>query len=278
MAAKKKYATEAQRLEAIKETKRKWREKQKGKPGAAASARQPKSWVGALGKKLQAVGEDIAPEEAERPPERPGEPFADLPPLDLPTSPTSGQPSGSGEDGQSPSSTDANASSAGAGEVSESNASTSGKSAANDNRKVFDSSQLELMATQLAHDAVMGLGGYAAERGFFALGEPFAKLAGIAAGVLVKVHAKNVGIDDEEAAAWILGGVLGVNAGQAFRAKLEEDKKKKEAKVNDIRSAVDKQQAERHVNGVTRDEVMQQTAKERDAARDEQARTGGAVV
>lgn len=241
MARPKKYHSEEARKEAQRAAKRKYKAKLAAVGGTSSGPsdtkpREPKSWVKKLERKLEVVGtDDNAPM-----PERAGEPFADLPPLDLPASP-SDVPTGDAA---------ANDSASDAGNASNASSPTPSPEAGGKTRgagtktesEIFDTAQLEAMATQIAHDGVMMLGQYAAERKYFALGEPFAKLAGVAAGVLVRVHAKNVGISDEEAAAWVLGGVVGVNGVQAFRAYRAETEAKsasEKARFDDRRKAAE---------------------------------------
>lgn len=222
MGRPKKYKTEEERKKASREAHARWRAKQKGE-APQKTKREPKSWVRRLERKLEAVAQD---ESSEAPSTRSGEPFADLPPL--PSMPASDAPTdGAGSTGsaEDASATSSDGSATPSQEVS--GASSSGKTnSPKGEGEIFDTQQLEAMATQIAHDGVMMMGAYASERGYFALGEPFAKLAGVAAGVLVRVHAKNVGISDEEAAAWVLGGIVGTNGVQCFRAWREEQEKK----------------------------------------------------
>ena len=225
MGRKPKYKTDAERHAAHLESKKRSRAKKKGHV----------NWVKSLGKKLEAVANDGE----DKPPETSGSPFADLPPLDIPSPPE--EPTSEGDAPPAAATSESSAPSADA----ESSASSSPKNAG----KIFDTEQLELMATQLAHDATMTLGLYASERGYFSFGEPFAKLAGIAAGVLVKAHASAVGISDEEAAAWVLGGIIGTNGVQAFRASREEAAQKAKAEANARASSAAKSEQQHATNG-----------------------------
>jgi len=255
---------EGTREERQRQAKRVYAEKQRAlKKGGSVKGKHPKSWVKSLEKKLEAVGET----KDEKPSERAGEPFADLPPLDLPASaPVAEEPA------DAPSSTD------GASTESGEAASSEKKKAAKGDSQIFDTEQLELMATQLAHDATMVLGEYASSRGYFAFGEPFAKLAGIAAGVLVKVHATKVGISDEEAAAWVLGGIVGTNGVQAFRASRSEKAQKEKEEANGRARAAQTTERQHAANGTTVDPIQQAQRASEQRAAEGLVRSAGAIV
>jgi hypothetical protein len=236
---------------------------------------KPKSWIKSLEKKLAAVGEQdeellsiASRDSAEVPPQRKGEPFADLPPLDMPNAPSSDAETAEGSPTSETATPDTPTDS------KETTSSTS--SGTSTEKKIFDTAQLEMMAEQAAFGATMALGKFAAERNYFALGEPFAKLAGIAAGVLIKVHAVKVGISDEEAAAWVCFGIVGFNGVQAGRAAYKEMKRKEEEKKRERASAVGRVEQQRQANGVTPEHIAEQ--RERDAEHVEQFKTQGAVV
>ncbi len=255
MGRKPKFKTEAERKAHQAEYQRQYRAKHRKGSDASPKA-APKSWVKSLTRKLEAVATEGGPGSAsEPPPERKGEPFADLPPLDMPAP----EPADASTE-----SADSTTSASDAPSESEGSAPTptpSGqKSSQKPEAEIFDTKQIEAMATQLAHDGVMMLGAFASERGFFALGEPFAKMAGVAAGVLVRVHAKNVGISDEEAAAWVLGGIVGVNGVQAARAYSDEQKKKQAAERGRFDERRKQAEAARQQTGLTEEEQKQAAA------------------
>lgn len=255
----KKYHSEEERKAARKAQKKAARAKRKG----------AKSWLGIVEKKLADVADGVIPEpKDETPPERSGEPFADLPPLDLPSSTPTAQDadkqSGSTSDSTNPSESSADATNA-------------SKPAASTPEIVFESEELQQMAEQMAYGATMALGTFAAERGYFALGEPFAKMAGQAARIIIKARAQEMGISSEEAAAWVLGGIVGVNATQAGRAWYAEyEKKKKEERMShDAQRAAAEQR--RQQNGVSPVTVAEQRKQQQEHA-DEARRSSGPVV
>jgi hypothetical protein len=143
----------------------------------------------------------IAPDEL--PPSNPGDPFADLPRLDLPnTAPPSGD---APTDADAPSDT--------------------GK--ATEAKIEFSNDELVAIAENLVTDAMNASAAYCNERGFFAIGGPFSKIVGKAAGVIVKAQATKMEVDSEEGAAWILALAGGTNGVQCFRA-YQADRKKAE--------------------------------------------------
>lgn len=248
----KKYHSEEERKAAKRENRKRSRAKKKGVPA---------SWLKTVSEKLSEAAGDVVPPKDETPPERTGEPFADLPPLDLPntSAPTE--------------STDA---------TDSQDSSVASDAPKTDTPKPepeikLDTKELQQMAEGAAYATVMVLGKFAADRGYFALGEPFAKMAGQAARIIISARAAELGISSEEAAAWVLGGVVGVNATQAGRAWYEEYKKKADeerARFDARRAAAN---AQRQQNGVNPTDVAEQRKQQVEHA-DEARRTSGPVV
>lgn len=199
---------------------------------------KPKSWLNQLAKKMDAVGETAAPAmpvEDATPPDRPGEPFADLPPLDLPGSAPAADSTSESTQTDQPPSSDATAPSA-----------DSAKSKADEKQAFLNTEQLAEMVEGMVAQGTLKLGEYAAARGFFALGDYFAMLAGKSAAIIVRANATRLDIAPEEAAAWIVVGVAGTNGVQAFRAFRAERKAEEEKKHEPVRATAP---APQHVNG-----------------------------
>ncbi len=232
--------SDAERERRKKESKKKWRAKQRGfvpdQKASASPKSSPKSWVKQLSTRLEAVAEPEDADEGDAPlPERPGEPFADLPPLDLPASP--GAPS---EDAPADSSAEGAATSTGEPKPSPSGDTSKG-SAKETKGKVFDSEVLQKMAYSLGVSYMKLTGEYASARGYFAFGEDIAKVVGMACSVIVQKNAEKLEIDDEEGAAYVValfGGANGVSAGMAY---MNEKKMRKEAQAHVERDTRSKQ-------------------------------------
>jgi len=176
-----------------------------------ARKRKPKSWVKSLTAKLSDAAE---PDDA--PPNTPGEPFADLPPLDM---------------GPAPEATDpAAAPTEAAGDTSTSAPNDTAKDSPKS--KLFETTQLQGMAHGFVKDGTLALGKFAMDRGFIAFGEEFAEAAGISAAYLIKLHAAEMEIDDEKAAIYTIGIVSGGNLFQFARAYYAELEAKKKARAN----------------------------------------------
>lgn len=273
-----KKLSEAERIERIKESKRRWKAKEKAKrggssPSASPSKTKPASWLKEATRKLEAAAESMGPDEGEeKPPERSGEPFADLPPLDLPSTPESpAEATATPED----SATDAGRSQTGS--ASGSSADTSSPTPKVD-PKAFDTDMMQKMAYGLGVMYMEKTAEFCAERKFFAFDASFAPMVGMACSVIVKRNAEKFNVDDEEGAAYVIGIFGGVNGVQAIRAAMEEHNRKKAEIIDVTRTSAAAKQQEQHVNGVTRAEQQQQSQAERDRARDDAARTGGSVV
>lgn len=226
-----------------------------------------KSWLKTVEKKL----EDAAELEVdETPPDRPGEPFADLGPIELPSS----APNQTEESADSASESASTSPSS----ETESTAATSGASGGTKAKDPFlGTEELAKMAAEMIEQGVLGLGQYAAERGMFALGEPFAKIAGASAAIIVKANATRWDVAPEEAAAWVLAGVVGFNGTQAFRAyqKVNREAKEKAAHEHREREAARFRSGAPPVNGVARPEPQQPDQRPEPAA---SPFAGGAVV
>jgi len=231
MGRPKKYHTEEERKAAKRRERERWNEKRRKGGGKS----RPKSWIKNMEAKLDAAMETTGTavsSEDQTPPDRPGEPFADLPPLDLP-----GTSAGSAESPETP----------GASQEGQEGTSSPKETPKADKADAafINTEVMQQMAEDMIYRGTMALGVYAAERGQPALGEFWCRIAGKAAAVLVKAHAKDLNIDDETGSAYVVLGVAGVNGVQAFRAYKIEKQKEQEAK--EIHAAPAK--PPQHVNG-----------------------------
>lgn len=195
--------------------------------------KRPVSWLAGVEKKLEAA----ANADDDTPTPVGDDPFANLPPVNLPTEPSVSEGDAPAE---SPASTSGE-------EKTEPGKKPADKS---DEPKVFmDTSQLQAMASDMVEAAVMHMGRYAAERGrVMVLGSDFAKLAGMAAAVIVKSRAAELNVSDEDGAAALLLGIAGWNGYQAYMANLDE----KKAKNAQRRAAGGPGGAQQPTNGVHR--------------------------
>lgn len=234
----KKYHSEEERRTVRLAQMKAYRERNKGKSHKKKG--KSKSWLSGLAKQLDSVsasttGTTVSSED-QTPPDRPGEPFADLPPLDLPG--TSAGSAGSEEKPEG-SPTPEGATSTPSPEAQ--------KSKVDEKQAFLNTEQLAEMAEGMVKQGTLKLGEYAVARGFFALGEFFADLAGKSAAIIVRANAAKLDIAPEEAAAWIVVGVAGTNGVQAFRAYRADRLKEEEKKNEPARAPAQPQQ--QHVNG-----------------------------
>lgn len=203
MGRKRLYHTEEERRAAKRASNEKSRARKKGKG---------KSWLKEVEKRVEAATSD----EVETP-KGSGDPFADLPPLDLPS--TSPDVASDADGKSSETATDAPGATPDSSSASESEP----------KQPIFDTKVIEGMAEEAVEQAVRAMGVYASERGFMALGDPFPRVAGMGARVLIHKYAAATEMSDEDAAVWMLGIPLGFNGVQAGRAWMEEKRKKEEA-------------------------------------------------
>jgi hypothetical protein len=237
----------AEKKKRAKLAQAKYRAKKKAeRDGGAAAPVEAKSkggtsWLKSFtGKLEESVGGEELPTEGK------GEPFADLPKVQLPG--PSANAEGEGGSGQSE-----------GGGTSETNPSPSTDAASASTEKTsssdskpsidIDNKELAKMAGEMVRGATLALGAFAAERGFFAFGDDMAKIAGTAASVIVRAQATRLEIDSEEGAAYIIMGITGTNAVQAGRAYLDEKRKKEEMRANEQRAAAAIRTQHQAVNG-----------------------------
>lgn len=215
-----KYKSEEEAKAAQRAQQKAWRAANGRKKGGKG-----KSWLNSLAKKLDAAsettGSTVSSAEDATPPDRPGEPFADLPPLDLPGTSAESAPSEEKPDGSSEPTADTSSPKASA---------DSTKARVEEKQAFLNTEQIAEMAEGMVKQGTLKLGEYAAERGFFALGEFFAELAGKSAAIIVRANATKWDVAPEEAAAWVVVGVAGTNSVQAFRAYRADRLKEEEAK------------------------------------------------
>ncbi len=214
MGRKPKYKNDRERKEAAREATRRSRAKKRGE--------KPTSWVKTLESKLDdaAASVSTATPDAKLPTPTSGNPFEGLPTLDLPT-PPSESGTKEGEAGAASAEAGAEGSPSAAKDPS-SDEKTSGK-------VVIDVEQICGMVCPAIEKGVQAMADYAGERGYIALGHPFPMMAAQAARIILNKRAEDIGMDEEEYAAWVLGGVVGVNGVQCFRAYKDEKQKAAQA-------------------------------------------------
>jgi hypothetical protein len=262
MGRKPKYKSDEDRKAAAAQYQRERRARMKERKAAPVQAKTKSkgnpSWLKKLtGKLEESVEPPSEPTESAPLPETPGEPFADLPKVTLPgaspesetdgtasaDTPSAGNPTASAEAGPTSSSTD------------------------DDKPRIeVDNKELAKMAGEMVKGATLAAGAYAAERGFFAWGPDMADIAGKAAAVIVRAHATRLDISSEEGAAYVILGITGTNGVQAFRAYLDEKRKKDEAKAHEKRAAGAVVARAVHANGVAPGAPAQQAAADAAAA------------
>lgn len=186
------------------------------------------SWLRTVAKKMSEAEEAVSPT-TDAPPS-PGEPFADLPPIEVPGTSSDDAP-GAGDSSGQAGDDSATATAPNAGPATSSGKRAPTGSAAAD--LGIGTEELAAMLGDAAEQYVTLTGAYAAERGFLAFGGPFAKIAGASVRVIVKSQAATLEIDPAEAAAWIAASIIGGNSVQAMRAYKDEQKKQEEAKTNE---------------------------------------------
>jgi hypothetical protein len=207
----------------------------------------------------------VASSETSIPESKAGDPFADLPTLEDP-----GASQTTAEDADPTKPGDASNEAASADGVG-------GASKASEPKIEFDNDELVAIAETMVTDAMNLSAKYCADRGFFAIGGPFAKIVGKAAGVIVKSQATKLEIDSEEGAAWILAIAGGTNGVQTFRAYRAEQKASEERAANERRAASNQQRAVQAVNGVNPSPAVQQAEREAEQRRAAEQRSGPVV-
>jgi hypothetical protein len=225
---------------------------------------KPKSWVKSLEKKLEAVASDAG--QSERPPERSGEPFADLPPLDLPP----GEPSDASTATESPTSENADPTA-----TSETASAPSGASTSTE-KQVFDTETLQKMAYGIGVGYMKLTSEIAIKGGHMAIGEDMWPIVGMACSVLVKKNAEKFAIDDETGSLYVIGIMGGFNGVQAVRTVIDERKRKEEEQKRERASAAGRAEQQRQQNGVSPELVAEQRKQAAQHANEQ--RTAGPVV
>jgi hypothetical protein len=262
MGRKPKYKSDADRKAAAAQYQRERRARMKEQKAAPVETktktRGNPSWLKKLtGKLEESVEAPSEPTESAPLPETPGEPFADLPKVSLP-----------GSDSATPDETaSVGTSSEGTSTASAEASAPSGSTSDDDKPRIeVDNKELAKMAGEMVKGATLAAGAYAAERGFFAWGPDMADIAGKAAAVIVRAHATRLDISSEEGAAYVILGITGTNGVQAFRAYLDEKRKKDEAKAHEKRAAGAVVARAVHANGVPPGAPAERAASEAAAA------------
>lgn len=229
------------------------------------------SWLKKFAGKLEESVSDAAPTEAtpatEMAATTEGEPFADLQPVKL---------GGSADATEADTSTkETSTESAAASDASD--ASTeSFQEESSKPRVTVDNKDLAKMAGAAVEKATLAAGAYAVQRGYFAFGPDMAEIAGQAAAIIVKAQATRLDISSEEGAAYIILGITGTNGVQAFRAYLEEKRKKEATDAAQRRAEQAARIQHQHTNGVAPDAGARQ--REEEARRASAAADRGPVV
>ncbi len=219
-------------------------ERQAARAARRKSSRKPQSVASILGAKIEAATEAASDAlvDDELPTPKGGEPFADLPPLDLPST----------SDSDSSSSSNPGAEGAASSET---------EKAASDEKKeepkpdapkkpTFETKELAKMAEAMIYDVTVKTGAIAAAAGFFAWGEDMARIAGQSAALVVMSYSAKMDAPPEEVAAYIVLGITGTNAVQAFRAyKAEQETKKAVERKPDVQPVAPAVPQHAHANG-----------------------------
>lgn len=232
--------------------------KSKKKAPSTVKAKGGASWLKKFAGKLEDSLTEEAPKEAAPPtaeaPAGEGEPFQDLQPVTL---------GGSADATEADTSTKETSTESGnASAASDASTESLPEESSKQPRVTVDNKDLAKMAGAAVEKATLAAGAYAVQRGYFAFGPDMAEIAGQAAAIIVKAQATRLDISSEEGAAYIILGITGTNGVQAFRAYLDEKRKKEATDATQRRAEQAARIQHQQANGVPPDAAARQREEE----------------